>query len=384
MKSKVLLLLALFPALIGCNKEETNPVGEVIESEDGKVVTVYDMQARKHVITKANINKVVCLGAGALRYYSYIGDLSKICGIEEIDSGTTFGIGNVLRPYYHANYDALKDVAVVTRGGPQDIDYTEEKVRNLLEVNPDLIISFYANQQVNERLQNDVGVPVVSLAQGSTGVYSEQTRKSLNIIGHIFNKVEKSDALINYIDTTKDDFKNLSFTTEKYFAACIGNWGSYKFTGSFNSYPVFNVAKATNVVDSIPGLPQNTQVDVDLDKLTVAQPDKIFIDTAGFNAFVSDYKANPSKYEGLNALENGETYLLLPYNAYYTNIEIQLMSTYYVASVAHPEAFSTLDFEAKCNEITTKFLGKNYYTEMKSHAYGYGGYQKINIADYLD
>ena len=382
MKNKSLLLLALLPSLIGCNKEISNPVGVIEESEDGKVVTVYDMQARKNVITKENINRVICLGAGALRYFTYVGDISKLVGIEKID-GNTFGIGNVLRPYYDANKTYFQSITEVTRGGPQDIDFNEEKLRAIMEVEPDLILSFYANQSVNDRFQSAAGIPVISLAQGSMGLYSEQTKKSLNIIGHIFNTTAKSDALINYINTSKDDFKNLTFTTEKYFASCIGNWGSYKFTGSFNSYPVFNVAKATNVIDSIPGLPKNTQVDVDLEKLIAAQPDKIFLDAAGFNDFISEYKENPAKYSGLNALTSGETYLLLPYNAYYTNLEIQLMSTYYVASVSHPEAFPDFDFEAKCNEITTKFLGKNYYEEMKSHPYGFGGYQKININDYL-
>lgn len=382
MKNKSLLLLALLPSLIGCNKETPNPVGVVEESEDGKVVTVYDMQARKNVINKENVNRVICLGAGALRYFTYVGDISKLVGIEKID-GNTFGIGNVLRPYYGANKTYFQSITEVTRGGPQDIDFNEEKLRAIMEVEPDLILSFYANQSVNDRFQSTAGIPVISLAQGSMGLYSEETKKSLNIIGHIFNTTAKSDALINYIDTSKDDFKDLTFTTEKYFAGCVGNWGSYKFTGSFNSYPVFNVAKATNVVDSIPGLPQNTQVDVDIEKLIAAQPDKIFLDTAGFNDFVTEYKTNPAKYSGLNALTSGETYLLLPYNAYYTNLEIQLMSTYYVASVSHPEDFQDFDFEAKCNEITTKFLGKNYYEEMKSHPYGFGGYQKININDYL-
>lgn len=382
MKNKSLLLLALLPSLISCNKETTNPVGVIKESEDGKVVTVYDMQARKNVITKENINRVICLGAGALRYFTYVGDISKLVGIEKID-GNTFGIGNVLRPYYDANKTYFQSITEVTRGGPQDIDFNEEKLRAIMEVEPDLILSFYANQSVNDRFQSAMGIPVISLAQGSMGLYSEETKKSLNIIGHIFNTTAKSDALINYIDTSKDDFKDLTFTSEKYFAGCVGNWGSYKFTGSFNSYPVFNVAKATNVVDSIPGLPKNTQVDVDLEKLIAAQPDKIFLDAAGFNDFVTEYKENPAKYSGLNALTSGETYLLLPYNAYYTNLEIQLMSTYYVASVSHPETFQDFDFEAKCNEITTKFLGKNYYEEMKSHPYGFGGYQKININDYL-
>lgn len=383
MKNKIFLLLTLLPSLIGCNKQTPNPVGVVEESTDGKIVTVYDMQARKNVIKKEDIKRVVCLGAGALRYFTYVGDITKLVGIEQID-GQTFGIGNVLRPYYDANKTFFQSVTEITKGGPIDIGFSEEKLRNILKVQPDIILSFYASQSVNDQFQNVGGIPVISLAQGSLGLYSEETKKSLNIIGHIFNTVNKSDALIDYIDTSKNDFKDLTFTTEKYFAGCVGNWGSYKFTGSFNSYPVFNFAKVTNVVDSIPGLPKNTQVDVDIEKLIAAQPDKIFLDTAGFNDFVNEYKENPAKYSGLNALTSGETYLLLPYNAYYTNLEIQLMSTYYVASVAHPESFPEFDFEAKCNEITTKFLGKNYYEEMKSHPYGFGGYQKINITDYLD
>ena len=116
-----------------------------------------------------------------------------------------------------------------------------------------------------------------------------------------------------------------------------------------------------------------------MDKLQGVNPDKIFLDTGGLNGFKADYAIaeNKVKYDGLKAFENNETYLLMPYNAYYSNLEIQLMSTYYVASVAHSEF--TLNLEAKMNEITNKFLGKNLYNEIKSHSLGLGGYQKVDI-----
>lgn len=34
------------------------------------------------------VQRVVCIGAGALRLYSYIGDVSLLCGVEDIDNET--------------------------------------------------------------------------------------------------------------------------------------------------------------------------------------------------------------------------------------------------------------------------------------------------------
>ena len=39
-------------------------------------------------VTPGEYTRVVCIGAGALRQYSFIGDMSLLCGVEDIDNIT--------------------------------------------------------------------------------------------------------------------------------------------------------------------------------------------------------------------------------------------------------------------------------------------------------
>ena len=95
MKTKNLFALALFPLLMsGCSPYS-------VQSEDP--VTIKDMLDREVSFDRNKIKRVVCLGAGALRFYSYVGEMNKLVGVEEIDSKNTFGVGQAIRPYYQAN-----------------------------------------------------------------------------------------------------------------------------------------------------------------------------------------------------------------------------------------------------------------------------------------
>ena len=104
MKIKSFLLVALMPMIIGCSNG-TQPEGE-------DVITVIDMQNREVSFDRNSINRVVCIGAGALRFYSYIGDMNKIVASEDIDGPNTFGIGQTVRPYYLANKEYLSKLPV--------------------------------------------------------------------------------------------------------------------------------------------------------------------------------------------------------------------------------------------------------------------------------
>lgn len=386
MKNKKLLSLFVIPLLlVGCNKpqQEEDHRGEVKESSDGTALLVTDMQNHSMRIEKSKRNKVVCLGAGALRFYSYVADVSKIVGVEEIDGETTFGVGQALRPYYLANYDTFKTLPTVGKGGPMDQKVDEAKMTAIMNLDTELIVSFLS-AEYNAQLESTLEIPVVALSQGINGIFDSTTQKSLKMLGKIFDQETKANQLIDYVKTCENDFASLQMTTETYYFGGIGNWGQTSMYGSMLNFPVAKYAKVKPAITSVDveGKSVTTgQVKIDMEKLQSVNPDKIFMDTAGINGFISDYKitGNAEKYDALKALENKETYLLMPYNAYYSNLEIQLMSTYYVASVAHSDF--TINLEDKMNEITTKFLGKAMYSEIKAHQYGMGGYQKVDLKE---
>ena len=390
MKSKPLLTLFLVPFMVGCGAPET-PVETTSEDSSAYVsvsrsteITFKDGQGRSVTVDTEKTNRVICIGAGALRYYSYIGDLSKIIAVEEIDSETTFMVGNALRPYYMAGYDHFKTLPTIGKGGPAAQVADAEK---LAAARPDVIISFLS-AEANTALQQAINVPVVGLSQGADGVFDEKTLYSFDVLGAVFDKEDRVAALKTYINTCKADFANLTLTEDTYYCGGIGNWGQTSMYGSMVNFPVFKYAKVKSVLNS-DSFDTKGQVTIDMEKLQELDPDHIFMDTAGIgingsNGFTADYNktGNKAKYDALKAFTTGETYQLMPYNAYYSNLEVQLMSTYYVASVAHSDF--TINLDEKMNEITNKFLGKDMYNDIKAHTYGLGGYKKVNLPEFAE
>ena len=68
----------------------------------------------------------------------------------------------------------------------------------------------------------------------------------------------------------------------------------------------------------------------------------------------------------MDAFKNGEVYLELPHNGYFTNLELAYANTYDCASIAYPELefFKSFDIEAKTREILVKFLHKDIYDDI--------------------
>ena len=381
MKFKGLIALAMLTSLISCGQSEDSTYYGPL---DKRIYTINDLATIN--VGAYSYSRVVCLGAGALRYYSYVGDLNKLIAVEGIDSATTFGVGQAVRPYYDANKTVFGALPTAGLGGPvmNGQLITDAQLETLVNLEPDIIISFLSAES-NQKIVDTLELPVVALSQGQDGVFDEVTMSSLYLLGKIFHKTSEVEHIANYVKDFKADLDTLTVSSISYYAGCIGNWGKTNLYGSYKNFPVFDYAKVTNVVDSFSDLVSHKQVSIDKEKLVDANPSKIFIDSAGLGTFLADYKANKSSYEGISAIENGEVYTLLPYNAYYTNLEIQLTSTLYVASIAHPNdpLFENMDLEAKYDEVFEVFNKKAMYQEYKVRADAYGAYNKINLDDLI-
>ena len=83
------------------------------------------------------------------------------------------------------------------------------------------------------------------------------------------------------------------------------------------------------------------------------------------------------------AWQTGEVYLEMAYNAYYTNYEIALINTWFIAKSVYPEAFADIDMTEKTNQITRAFLGMDLAEEIFACNSSFGGYQKIDTAAFF-
>ena len=188
-KRWVALLLAMVMALglVGCGGKtpDAAPDPEPDQSTDG-AVTVTDMIGREVTVIPGSYQRVVCIGAGALRIYSYVGDAALLCGVEDIDNTTLSErpkmFDNVARPYVMAYGDVFAQLPSCGVGGPNAQAAEAEKI---LACQPDIIISEYKDVEKADALQEQVGVPVITTSTGPDGVFDDAFRTSLQLLGQL-------------------------------------------------------------------------------------------------------------------------------------------------------------------------------------------------------
>ena len=109
----------------------------------------------------------------------------------------------------------------------------------------------------------------------------------------------------------------------------------------------------------------------------------MFFDAAAVKNIKPLYQEDPTLFDTCKAWQNGEVYLEMAYNAYYTNFEIALLNTWFIAKTVYPEQFEDINLTDKANEITKMFLGQELAEEIFACPSSFGGYQKIDTATFF-
>lgn len=381
MKTKNLLVLIMSLLLTACNNNDN--------SQNDNSIIVKDLINREVSIVPGSYKRVVCIGAGALRLYSYIGDINLLCGVEDIDNESLTNrpkmFDSVARPYFIAYKDVFKKLPSCGVGGPNNQIAEAEKI---LSCNPDIVISEYEDVTKEDALQKQLNVPVITLRYGSKGVFDENLSKSLTLLGKIFNKEDRASSLNNFILKEKMDIqervKNLSNEEKKNVYICgLGNWGTTNELMTSSNYEPFNVANIKNVLSDIK---QEGNFKIEKEKFVSIGKDIdiMFIDAAAIKNIKPEYNLDNTMFSFVKAFNNDEVYLQMAYNAYYTNVELALANTWFNGICVYKSLFSDINIDDKLNEITKEFLNKEMKDEIYSYANSFGGYQKIDVDTFFN
>ena len=375
----MILCLATLLSLCGC--------AEVFTQKKAKnAITVTDMIGRQVDVVPGSYKRVVCVGAGALRMYSYVGDVALLCGVEDIDNTTVAErpkmFDSVARPYVLAYGETFNTLASCGVGGPMAQAAEAEKI---LSCEPDIVISEFEDVDKSNALQKQLGIPVITLNSG-TGVFDETFHGSLELLGKIFGREEQATTLINYINAEKEAISSIAATipeTEKpnVYVCGLGNWGTADHLMTSAYYISFEIAGVKNVLtEGVRGVgPIEEEKFVELGE----QMDIMIMDAAAVKNIKPLYAEDPTMFDTCKAWQNGEVYLEMAYNAYYTNYEIALINTWFIAKTVYPQYFADVDITAKTNEVTKAFLGQELAEEIFSMPSSFGGYQKIDTATFF-
>ena len=364
------------------------PAAEEAAPAEPAEITVTDMIGREVAVTPGSYERVVCIGAGALRMFSYIGDVSLLCGVEDIDNASLEErpkmFDSVARPYMLAYGEAFTALPSCGVGGPQAQTAEAEKI---LSCEPDIVISEYEDVEKEDALQEQLGVPVITLKAGPGGVFDENFFGTMRMLGVIFENEEKAEALIDFIEAERADIEartaNVPDEEKPSVYICgLGNWGTTNHLMTAQNYISFQVANVKNVVEGLeaPGIQA-----IEEEKFVALGEDTdiIIMDAAAVKNIMPLYAENPAMFDTCKAWQDGEVYLEMAYNAYYTNYEIAQINTWFIAKTVYPDLFEDIDMTAKTNEVTQVFFGQDLAEQIAAAPSSFGGYQKIDTAAFF-
>ena len=388
MKRMAALLLALVMTLtlLGCGQvQDTTPDDA---STDTDTVTVTDLIGREVPGAPGSSQRVVCSGAGALRMYSYIGDTALLCGVEDIDNTTLADrpkmFDGVARPYVLAYGDVFAALPSCGVGGPNAQAAEAEKI---LSCQPDIIISEYEDVEKADALQQQVGVPVITLRAGVDGVFAEAFPGSLRLLGQLFGREDRAEELISFIESETAELTRRTADVAEadkpgVYVCGLGNWGTTNHLMTAQSYATFRVANIRNVVND---LATDGIQPIEAEKFAAlgGSMDIMLIDAAAVKNIAPLYQEDPTLLDTCKAWQTGQVYLEMAYNAYYTNYEIALANTWFAAKCVYPDLFADVDMTAKTNEITKAFLGQELAAQIFACPSSFGGYQQIDTASFF-
>ncbi|MGI5963070.1 MAG: ABC transporter substrate-binding protein [Lawsonibacter sp.] len=367
------LLFAVFILclLVGCSGEQTEQVkteqtdssSQMVEKET-RVVT--DVWGREVVIPK-QVNSIVCLGSGAPRIAAYLGVMDLLVGSEEHDlQGET-----VLRDYSPAYYDTLQSLPAVGAGGGSGANngYAEE----ILKVAPDVILAGFTLEAANE-LESQTNIPVVCVRYISNGLADETFYAAMRVFAQVVDAQERCEAVLSYIDQCKEDLNSRTVDVEdgeklRAYTGAVTFSGRHGFAGTYAHFGPFDVINAWNVADEVV---EDGYFETDLEQILLWDPDVIFLDPGNMDLVKDEYQGNPTYFQSLRAVQNGQIYTMPSFNNCGMNITYALMNAYYAGTVLFPEQFSDIKMEEKGEEILTFFLGKNTYEDMCNGGLYYG------------
>ena len=341
----VVLCLGLFAGCTEPNSTEGND--RTITDSLGRVVEIPE-----------NVESVVCVGVGALRYTCYMGAQDLVIGVEdyEVKAGMT-------RLYNYVNFDKFKDLPVIgTNGEP----YTEE----IINLAPDVIVMSKSASVEADDLQAKTGTPVV-VVPGSDTTLDQNAYDTIRILGELYGKEARAAELTAYLENIQKDLDNRTrdiADSEKpsVYVGGVSFKGHHGFEGTEAGYGPFELIHANNLADTTG---KSGAFNIDLEQVLAWDPDIIFVDFNGMNLINEDYAKNPDYYNALTAVQEGKVYSQISFRSSASNLETALADAYYAACVIYPQQFADVDPVAKAGEIFEMLLGVNPYNDLKEAGY---------------
>lgn len=327
------------------------------EAKSGESYTVVDITGREVSFDKVP-EKVIALGHGTLKFYTYVAGPDKLIGIEEAEKTGHTVTGQSI----HYAYPKLRELPTIGKGGAKfEPDYELLKYSE-----PDVIFIAYENTKEElDELQSKLEIPVVGLGAGMNGkIFEEDTYNTFEIIGKVMKMEDRAEKINSFLKEVQQDLEkrggDVSESPKTYIGGCSYR-GAQGILSTRTHLDLFDAPKVYNVMDE---LTEEKNVIIDKEKLVEINPELILLDLSGKELLDEDMQADPNFYKSLDAFKNKKAYYIMPYFTYGMNFDTAILDMYYMGSLAYPDKFSDVDIAAKAAEIYSVFVGKDVYNDL--------------------
>ncbi|WP_407357181.1 ABC transporter substrate-binding protein [Methanolobus sp. WCC5] len=344
--------------------------------ERTETVTITDMAGR-NVEVPVNVERIVAVGAGALRQIAYLESMDKVVGVEsnEKDDATTI----------HAVYKLvhLDKMAGLSEVGPAHGGNAEL----IAGADPQVVFFSGTSGDVSdaEGYQTKTGIPVVFIDVGDmAGEDRKTTYQCWQICGEVLGKTERATELQEY---TEQLIADLNARTEDIpdeekpiaFPGALSHRGGQGILSTQYPFATLEFINARHALDE-GGIAQEEikthAFSVGQENLFSWDPEVIFIDLSNLGLVSNDVERSPS-YKDLKAFKEDNVHGFLPVSSYHRNYESVFVNSYYMGSVLYPERFDDIDIDEKADEIYGMFLGEPAYDKVKNELGG--GARKLSF-----
>ena len=346
--SIILIVCVVLAAFAGC-ASDSDP------REASRMIT--DSLGRQVEIPE-EVESIVCVGVGALRYSCYVGAADLVVGVEDYEAKA-----GMTRLYQYVNFDQFKDLPVIgTNGEP----YTEE----IINLGPQVIVMSKSASVDADDLQTKTGTPVV-VVPGSDTTLDENAYETIRILGELYGREDRATELTDYLKGIQEDLDSRTKDipdSEKpsVYVGGVSFKGHHGFEGTEAGYGPFVLIHANNLADTTG---QSGAFNIDLEQVLAWDPDILFVDFNGMALINEDYAKNPDYYNALSAVQEGKVYSQISFRSSASNLETALADAYYAACVMYPQQFADVDPVQKAGEIFEMLLGSNPYADLKEAGY---------------
>lgn len=366
----VLLMLAMLLMLAACaGAPEAAPTASQADETTAASTASQETAPETRVITDSmdrnveipySVERIVCVGVGALRYTCYVGGADRVVGVEDYETKP-----GMSRLYNYVNFDLFQNLPVTGTNG-------EPFVEEIINVDPQVIVmSSYASQDP-DGLSQKTGIPVV-VVPGSDTTLDEKAYVTIRILGELYQLEDRAEDLTDYLKSIQKDLDDRTASiAEDAKPTCYVGGVSFKghhgFEGTEAYYGPFELIHAKNLANTTD---QTGAFNIDVEQVLSWDPEIIFLDFNGMNLINEDYGAHPDFYNALTAVQEGKVYSQISFRSSASNLETALADAYYAACVMYPQQFQDIDPVEKAGEIFTKLLGSNPYHDLEEAGYAF-------------